>query len=152
MKKLVIAMLFAAGNIANAQDFKPYFSAVVVSNIDSSTAWYQKVLGLEVRDRMDAPERGFIQVNLYNNDMLIELIQVDSSLSEDVILKDQPRLTMVRGFAKLGFTVKDIDNLFNKLKEQHIKFTGKMVNDPIADKKTFLINDPDDNLIQFFEQ
>ncbi|MNC94514.1 hypothetical protein D3C83_113890 [compost metagenome] len=53
---------------------------------------------------------------------------------------------------KIGFLVKDIDGLFSLLKKQDIKFTGRMVTDPVNNKKTFLINDPDDNLIQFFEQ
>ena len=53
---------------------------------------------------------------------------------------------------KFGFMVKEIDVLFQKLKDQNIKFTGRMVTDPINNKKTFLVNDPDDNLIQFFEQ
>lgn len=135
-----------------SQDLKPYFSAVIVSNIDSSVAWYSKVLDLHIRNRTDAPERGFRQANLFKNDLLIELIQVDSSLPENKILERQPPKTRIRGFAKFGLTVKNIDALFSKLKEQNIKFTGRMVTDPINNKKTFLINDPDDNLIQFFEQ
>ena len=136
----------------HAQDMKPFFSAIVVSNIDSSIAWYKKVIGLELRNRTDAPERGFIQANLHNKEMLIELIQVDSSLPGSSILEKYPQKTRIRGFTKLGFVVKDIDGLFQRLKDQNIKFTGRMVTDPVNNKKTFLVNDPDDNLIQFFEQ
>lgn len=53
---------------------------------------------------------------------------------------------------KFGLGVKDIDAVFQRLKNQNIKFTGRMVTDPVNNKKTFLVNDPDDNLIQFFEQ
>lgn len=53
---------------------------------------------------------------------------------------------------KFGFVVNDIDDLYRKLRDQNIKFTGRMVTDPVNNKKTFLVNDPDDNLIQFFEQ
>ena len=152
MKRLVFILLLALGGAVNAQEAKPYFSAIVVKNIDSSIAWYKKILKLELRNRTDAPERGFIQANLHNKEMLIELIQVDSSLAEEVILKDQPPRTRIRGFMKAGFIVKDIDGLFKQLKDQNIKFTGRMVTDPVNNKKTFLINDPDDNLVQFFEQ
>ena len=153
MKKLFFILLIIIVSLAShAQDFNPSFSAVVVSNIDSSIAWYKKVLGLELRNRTDAPERGFIQANLFNKEMLIELIEVDSSLSEKTILKNHPSRTRIRGFMKIGFSVKDIDGLFALLKQQNIKFTGRMVTDPINNKRTFLINDPDDNLIQFFEQ
>lgn len=152
MKKLIFIFFVITGGIMHAQDMKPFFSAIVVSNIDSSIAWYKKVIGLELRNRTDAPERGFIQANLHNKEMLIELIQVDSSLPGSSILEKYPQKTRIRGFTKLGFVVKDIDGLFQRLKDQNIKFTGRMVTDPVNNKKTFLVNDPDDNLIQFFEQ
>ena len=152
MKKLIFILLINTAGVVHAQDMRPFFSAVVVSNIDSSIAWYKNVFRLQLRNRTDAPERGFIQANLHNKEMLIELIQVDSSLSKERILKDHAPKTRVRGFMKFGFTVKNIDALYKQLKDQNIKFTGRMVTDPVDNKKTFLINDPDDNLIQFFEQ
>jgi catechol 2,3-dioxygenase-like lactoylglutathione lyase family enzyme len=152
MRNLLIIFLLATGTISRSQEFKPYFSAIVVKNIDSSLAWYKKVLGVELRNRTDAPERGFIQANLHNKEMLIELIQVVGSLSKEKILNDQPPKTGIQGYMKFGFVVKDIDGLFNRLKAENIKFTGRMVTDPVNNKKTFLVNDPDDNLIQFFEQ
>ena len=153
MSRIFIFCLLICGlSNLHAQDMKPYFSAVVVNNIDSSIAWYTKVLGLKLRDRTDAPERGFRQANLLKDDMLIELIEVDSSLAEKEILEKYPPRTRMRGFMKIGFSVQDIDGLFSLLKQQNIKFTGRMVTDPVNNKKTFLINDPDDNLIQFFEK
>ena len=152
MKKLTFILFVIVAGSVHAQDMKPFFSALVVSNIDSSIAWYKKVFGLQLSNRTDAPERGFIQANLHNKEMLIELIQVDSSLSQSGILERYPQKTRIRGFMKFGFVVKDIDDLYKKLKDQNIKFTGRMVTDPINNKKTFLVNDPDDNLIQFFEQ
>lgn len=152
MKKLIFILFVLPGSILHAQDMKPFFSAVVVSNIDSSIAWYKKVFGLQLRNRTDAPERGFIQANLHSKEMLIELIQVDSSLSGSRILEKHPQKTRIRGFMKFGFVVNDIDDLYRKLRDQNIKFTGRMVTDPVNNKKTFLVNDPDDNLIQFFEQ
>jgi catechol 2,3-dioxygenase-like lactoylglutathione lyase family enzyme len=152
MKKLILILFVLKVGVVHAQDFKPYFSAIVVSNIDSSITWYKKVLGLELRNRTDAPERGFIQANLYNKEILIELVQVDSSLPGSRILEKYPAKTRIRGFMKFGFVVKDIEGLYKQLKDQNIKFTGTMVTDPVNNKKTFLINDPDGNLIQFFEK
>lgn len=152
MKTRLFILLFIIASDIHAQELKPYFSAVVVNNIDISIPWYKKVLGLELRNRTDAPERGFIQANLFNDQVLIELIQVDSSLSQSSVLEKHPPRTRIRGFMKFGFHVKDIDGVYQRLKDQNIKFTGRMVTDPVNNKKTFLINDPDDNLIQFFEQ
>lgn len=152
MKKLAIILTIIITGLAQGQELKPFFSAIVVTNIDSSINWYKRILGLELRNRTDAPERGFIQANLHNNEMLVELIQVDSSLSRSAILEKYTPRTRIRGFMKFGLVVKDIDVLYQKLKDQNIKFTGRMVTDPVNNKKTFLVNDPDDNLIQFFEQ
>lgn len=152
MKRLIIILFVVFGNNLAAQEFKPYFSAIIVGNIDSSIGWYKKVLGLELRNRTDAPERGFIQANLHNQDMLIELLQVDSSFSHSKILQGHSARTSIKGFTKFGLRVKDIDAVFQRLRNQNIKFTGRMVTDPVNNKKTFLVNDPDDNLIQFFEQ
>ena len=66
MKRLIIVLFVVFGNDLTAQEFKPYFSAIIVGNIDSSISWYKKVLGLELRNRTDSPERGFIQANLHN--------------------------------------------------------------------------------------
>jgi hypothetical protein len=95
---------------------------------------------------------GFTEANLHNSDILIELIQVDSGLSRVKILQGYSSRTRINGFMKFGFVVKNIDALYQKLNDQNIKFTGRMVTDPVNNKKTFLINDPDDYLIQFFEQ
>src|SRR5262245_59489632 len=81
MKRVVVILLLATAGRAHAQEFKPFFSAIIVANIDSSISWYKKVLGLELRNRTDAPDRGFIQANLFNKNILIELIQVDSSVA-----------------------------------------------------------------------
>lgn len=152
MKQLFTGILMLLARMIYGQEKKPFFSAVVVRNIDTSIAWYSKVLELKLRNRTDAPERGFRQANLINEYMLIELIQVDSSLDADRILEKHPPKTRIRGYMKIGFVVKDIEGLYEQLKKQNIIFTGRMVTDRINNKKTFLINDPDDNLVQFFEQ
>ena len=117
MKKLVIILSIVITGSLHGQELKPFFSAIVVSNIDSSISWYKKILGLELRNRTDAPERGFIQANLYNKEMLIELIQIDSSLSRTAILERYTSRTRIRGYMKFGLVVKDIDVLYQKLKD-----------------------------------
>jgi catechol 2,3-dioxygenase-like lactoylglutathione lyase family enzyme len=152
MKILFLSLLLAASVHVSGQEIRPYFSAIFVSNIDSSIAWYNKILGTSLRDRTDTPERGVIQASLFNRDMLVELIQLTSSIGADSILKNYPPRTTIRGFVKMGFIVTDINALWNRLKNEKIKFEGRMVTDRVSNKKTFLVKDPDDNLIQFFEQ
>lgn len=152
MKIFFLSLLLAFSVAVYSQKIKPYFSAIFVSNIDSSIAWYNKTLGTSLRDLTDTPERGVIQANLFNKNMLIELIQLTPSIAVDSILKNYPPRTKIRGFVKAGFIVTDIDDLWNRLKKEKTKFEGRMVTDRISNKKTFLVKDPDDNLIQFFEQ
>ncbi len=152
MKKLLVILLLLISCDLYSQDKKPFFAAVIVSNIDTSVHWYSKVLGLSIRNRTELPERKIRQANLHNENMLLELIQVEHSIGEGQLLEKHAPNTRIIGYAKIGFVVKDIEVLYDQFKKQNIKFTGRMVTDPVNNKRTFLINDPDDNLVQFFEQ
>ncbi len=46
------------------QDLEAYFSAMIVSDFDSSINWYSNTLGFEVISRIESVERGFKQSNL----------------------------------------------------------------------------------------
>lgn len=64
-------------------DPQPYFSAFIVSNIDSSASWYQDILGFELITITENKERGFYQSNLRRGESLIELIQLSGTLSQN---------------------------------------------------------------------
>ena len=144
-------MIFFSCLQFNAQEIQPYFGAVIVNNIDSSVAWYSDVLSLELLKREDDAERGFKIANLGNGKLLIELLELKSSISPKTILEKQPARTWMRGFMKIGFRVKNIESLFNEYKNKNIEFRGGMITDPVSGKKMFIINDPDSNPVQFFE-
>jgi len=128
-------------------DLKPYFSAVIVSDIDSSAAWYQSVLGLKVKNRINEPESGFKIVILESSYLLIELIEDKSSLEQKKILENKPEGTHVQGFFKIGFKVSNIDVCIDHLK--NLKILVEHVYKESSNKRNFLINDPDGNFIQF---
>lgn len=129
----------------------PYFSAVIVSNIDSSLIWYQTVLKLKVRNRIENPERGSKIAVLERSGVLVELIEVKTSLAGKQILKDKPPRTLIQGFSKIGFRVTDLDRIHIQLAELGVKFFGNVFRDPFSSKRSFLVSDPDGNLVQFFE-
>jgi hypothetical protein len=149
---LFILLAFTLGARSQKLKLEPLFAAVVVKNIDSSMAWYSKVLGLELRNRVDNAGRGFKQAVLINKDIMIELVELTKFVSQDSLLRAQPVGTRILGYNKFGFAVKNIDALYQRFSAMQLKFYGTMVTDPVNKKKTFLLSDPDGNLVQFFEK
>ena len=147
---ILLSLLYFSADCQNLK-FQPFFTAITVKNIDSSINWYTKVLDLKIRNRVDNDTRGFKQAILINNNIMIELVELKKSISADSLLLTQSPGTQVLGIYKFGFTVPKIDSLFQHLTAMAITFHGKMVVDPVNNKKTFLVSDPDGNLIQFFE-
>lgn len=150
---LVIVLLFVSGLCAAQSEIKvqPYFSAIMVSNVEQSIQWYSNVFGLTVRNRFDSEERGYKQVIMHSPEMLIELVEMKSKVTEEEALKDKPKGTAVIGFSKFGFTVTQFDELHKVLTDKKVIFAGRTVTDSVSGKRTFLIRDPDNNLLQFFE-
>lgn len=148
----ILAIALCAQHIAKAQTYKPLFTAIMVENIDSSVSWYGKVLNLKQRNRVDNAARGFKQVIMQDKGIMIELVQLDKAVSGDSILSTFPRGSALMGFYKFGMVVSNIDAVFQQLHAMAVNVHGKMVSDPVSGKKTFIIADPDGNLIQFFEE
>jgi catechol 2,3-dioxygenase-like lactoylglutathione lyase family enzyme len=158
MKNKVLLSLFtlAIGISSYSQslskvDFRPYFSAVVVKDIEASSIWYKSVFGLNVTNRNDSPQRGSKIAVMEGTQFSIELIEVKSSLGPSEILEGKPDRTLIRGFTKIGFKVPDLDATIKYLKELKVHFYGDVYSDRLSGKRSFLVNDPDGNLIQFFE-
>jgi hypothetical protein len=132
-------------------DLKPYFCAVVVENAESSSEWYQSVLELNFRNRSENVARGSKIIVLSSNDAMIELIEVKSQVFRDEILNGKPQQTLIQGFTKIGFKVSNFDAIIKKLKDLNVNFFGEIYTDPISNKRSLLVQDPDKNLVQFFE-
>jgi catechol 2,3-dioxygenase-like lactoylglutathione lyase family enzyme len=155
MKRKVLLLLSITfiSFFSNSQEdsIKSFFSAVYVTDIERSIEWYSKVLDLKLRNRFDSKERGFKQVNLVNDNILIELVEIDKTIIKDTVLARYPGRTVMAGFYKTGFRVGNIDTFHKKLEGLKVNFYGNIVNDPVDQKQTFLVKDPDNNILQFFE-
>jgi hypothetical protein len=130
---------------------KPYFSAVVVKNAEESSRWYQSVLGVKFRNLNENVIRGSKIIVLSSENVLLELIEVKSQVLREDVLIGKPEQTLIAGFTKIGFRVSDLDVTMQKLKDLNVNFFGEIYTDPISSKRSFLVHDPDKNLIQFFE-
>ena len=136
----------------NPENFlKPYFSAVVVSNAEQSSLWYQSVLGVKIRNVNENAVRGSKIIVLSSDDLLLELIEVKSQVRRQDVLSGRPEQTLIQGFAKIGFKVSDLDAWIRKMAHLKVNFFGDTYTDPVSGKRSFLIQDLDKNLVQFFE-
>lgn len=155
MRNLFFVLLFCliVGRKDNiAQKVEPYFGAIIVNNIDSSVSWYSTVLDLKVENRTNSPERGFRQANLSNGKLLIELIELEGSISPQKILEEKSSKARLNGIMKIGFKVDSMDSVYNNFKKLKLMFRGDIVKDSVTGKKMFILVDPDGNYIQFFEK
>lgn len=130
--------------------YEPFFSAVIVNNVDSSAAWYQSVFDLKISNRINDTERGFKVMILESSTFLLELIENKSWPDQKKLLADKPAGTRIQGFFKLGFKAPDMDACIKRLAGLKI-IPERIYTNSETKKRNFLINDPDGNLVQFFE-
>ena len=135
---------------ARQQSPSPYFNAIIVSNADSSETWYSKVLDLKERNRYVLPERGIKQIILYSDKILLELIEIKSSYNPSILLENKEKGARLQGLTKMGFYVENLDEFHEKLVKLNVVFYGNTVKDPVSGDRTFLVYDPDKNIVQFF--
>jgi catechol 2,3-dioxygenase-like lactoylglutathione lyase family enzyme len=149
---LILVSFIGYGQSDSLPSPEAYFSAIIVSNIDSSIIWYSSNFGFEVLNRIELEEKGIKQVNLKCGNILIELIELKSSLSPKSLLENHPEKTKINGFFKLGFLVPEFDKWVNALKQSEVEFYGEVVKDNLSGKRMLLVMDPDGNRIQLFEK
>ena len=155
MKSKILLLIFIIfSGIANSQQsthFKidPYFSALIVKNIDSSVKWYESTLGLKTRFLPDVPQ-GIKVAIMESPDIIIEMIENIAWLDPKTLLEGKPEGTRIQGYFKIGFKVTALDAFIDHLKKLNISIP-RIYKDDKSGKRNFLVEDPDKNLVQFFE-
>ena len=105
-----------------------YFSAIIVNDIESSISWYSNNFGFNVLNKVESKAKGFKQVNLKCGDILIELIELDASLTQASLLKNHPKKTKIDGFFKFGFLVSEFDKWVESLEKSKVEFLWRCSN------------------------
>ena len=151
---LIVALLVPTGfsQTGKPPDLKPYFTAIIVTDIDTSSQWFSDVLGFEMLNRVDMEERGFRQANLKRGNAAIELIEINTAIYPRDILQGRTNRTQIAGFFKIGFSASDFDKWEKFLSKSGVKFHGSLVRDETTNKRIVIILDPDGNRIQLFEE
>ena len=145
-----LSVTIPAENEQSAAGLEPYFAAIIVRNLDASVAWYQSLFGLTVKDRQSIPGRKIRLAILESPSFLTELIEDQAALDRRKLLEKSPKGTNIQGHFKIGFRVTDMDGLLKRLQALKVP-VERVYSDPRSKRRNFLINDPDGNLIQFFE-
>lgn len=150
LRYFIIILVILPLRVVKAQDQalpdpQPYFMAFIVSDIDSSIAWYQEVFGLEQLNYVSNEERGFKQANLSRGNMLIELIELDRADTLD-------STKLFEGIFKVGIIVDELDRWVDHFKEEQVRLFGDVMTDPITNRRMLILFDPDGNRIQVFEK
>ena len=151
--KIILSLFIIATNTVSSQQstafqVDPYFSALIVKNIDSSVNWYQSVLSLKSRFLPTTPH-GIRVAILETPKIVLEIIENISWLDPKELLKGKPDGTRIQGYFKIGFKVIAMDSFIDHLKKLNISIP--QIYRDAAGKRNFLVEDPDKNLVQFFE-
>jgi len=166
---IVFLIAFVGSNSANAQSTsnsnlpaakatataKSVWAAIVVSDLDSSSKWYQDNLGYKITKKMDLPEHKLRIVFLQLNGFTLELIEFQESVAFDAVKKKVPELKdhdHLQGIVKLGFQISDVNALASALKARGVKLRMEPTDDPEFHDRFFLVVDPDGNTLQFFQE
>jgi len=155
MKKVavLVALVFSASLYAEPGPtfgYKPSFSAVVVKDVITASAWYCSVFDMKVKEEMKDGAGAYSIHILESPDFLMELLQLRGSVDKQSALAGKPNGTEIQGHFKIGFKVTDVDACLKKLASLNID-VPQVWTDQKTKKRNFLIKDPDGNLIQFFE-
>jgi len=158
--KIILSVFIIIVNMAYSQggeksETKPnsfsidhYFSAIIVKNIDSSVGWYQSVLGLKAKFLPGTPQ-GIRVAILESPQIVIEMIENTAWADPKRLLEGKPEGTRIQGYFKIGFKITSMENFLEHLKKLNI-FVPRIYKDD-SGKRNFLVEDPDKNLVQFFE-
>ena len=132
-------------------DLDPNFTAIIVTDIDISSAWYTEILGYDVVDKREVSEIGLKQSNLKRGNAHIELIELDSALLPHKVIPNHNPKTKLIGLFKIGFLVSEFDRFIDHINKNKVKLHGNIVTDKATGKRMVIIMDPDHNRIQIFE-
>lgn len=156
---LVFFSCFGNENPTNDDtSIEPTLIAMYVNNIENSIEWYTEKLGFEIEKEIaEYPDYKMKIAFLKLGNFHLEMIEKEGAVEVSKVIKEPE--TYLTGFLKLGFKVKNIESLYNKLSSfKDVQIEVDVQELPTYDieldwpSKYFLIKDPDGNLVQFFNK
>lgn len=129
----------------------PYLVALSVANVDSSFAWYRRLLGFQPLRAPYAPVSGIRIGFLIQGDFRLELIEAVGARPRRSALPDSTRAASLQGFIKLAFRISNLDSAATVFRRAGVPFLFGPATDSSFRVRHFIIADPDGNALQFFQ-
>lgn len=132
-------------------DPQPFFFALSVADVETSEAWYRRVLGFESVGRLGEEGDAF-RIHLLRRDgALVELVQSGAARSLDAHVPTIKKRHQVHGVFKIGFLVASLDDALSRLERREVPLRGKVITEADGSMRSLQVEDPDGNVIQIFE-
>lgn len=154
MKNYLFVILFTvfcySGIAQSTPEYSSNFAAVVVKNLETSSAWYQSVFKMSVKNSMQDPNGTYKIAILASANFELELLELKGAIRQETIKEGKPANTQIQGLFKVGFKIPNMDGWLKHLASVNVQ-VPQIWKDQQTQKRNFIITDPDGNLIQFFE-
>lgn len=107
-------------------------------DFEKLAAWYENVLGLKVKERLNLPDDTGMAFEFGDNHFYV------GKHSEVVGESKDPYRIMI------GFNVPSVPELYERIKDKDIEFVATPFEGPPGGFWCMTLKDPDGNIIQFF--
>lgn len=121
----------------------PGFAAIRVGDVDAASSWYQRVLGLDEVNRIDAEDGRYSIRILSGGGLSVELIE-----ERGIEPVEGRRL----GLFKVGLYVSDIDAFYRRLEGLGVDQDARIFMDEALNARSFVFRDLAGNRIQVFQR
>ncbi|GAA4335617.1 VOC family protein [Flaviaesturariibacter amylovorans] len=151
---LLGAGISAAAQARDSSRLAPDLLSIVVTDIRIATEWYRDRLGFSTVREIDLPERDSLRIVFLKRDsFLLELVgkRTVFGIGSKVPGYDRFNDPRLAGFNKVSFRVPDIEAWERRLKAKGVLFHLPLIHDRNFGLRTFIIADPDGNLVQFVQ-
>ena len=121
-----------------------------VAELDSSVAWYTRVLGVEPVRFVEGRSGQSRAVIMQRGGLAVELISYDGSVGVADMETPTAHRYAIQGLVKTGIYVSDATAWHDHLQALGVEVDAQVSVDETLGAKTFVFRDPDDNRIQVF--
>ena len=137
---------------------------ITVCDMEKMQNFYCNVLGCEITKTMEESGEvidnfsGIKNVQVTTTKMklpeggMVELLKYHSPEGNDTPLQNQYRQIIQIGVSHYALTVKNLDNLYERLKRENIKFFHKVQKSPDGNVKIAFCRDPEGNILELVEE
>lgn len=134
---------------------------LVVSNLEKALVFYRDLLGLCVQGKTD--ENGdFISKILFSENVKLKTVKLsanDNSTRIELLEFKNPKINSTKktnlfepGFTHISLTVKNLDELYIRLKNSNIEFNSQPTISPNGSLKVVFCKDFEGNYLELIEE